>query len=99
VRVLYAAQIGVAPPTFACFTNVATSFHFSYTRYLENRIRDEFGFVGTPIRITVRARRERAGPEAARGTRGARSSQARPARAHRSGRESRARKPGTGRKD
>jgi GTPase len=57
VRVLYAAQTSVAPPTFVFFTNVATSFHFSYVRFLENRIREEFGFMGTPIRIHVRARR------------------------------------------
>jgi GTPase len=56
VRILYAAQTGVAPPTFVFFTNVATTFHFSYSRYLENRLREEFGFVGTPIRIHVRAR-------------------------------------------
>ena len=60
VRILYAAQIGVAPPLFVFFTNVATTFHFSYTRYLENQLREEFGFVGTPIRIQVRARRGRA---------------------------------------
>jgi GTP-binding protein len=58
VRILYAAQVSVAPPTFVFFTNVATSFHFSYTRYLENKLREEFGFEGTPIRIQVRARRE-----------------------------------------
>jgi len=57
VRILYATQTGVAPPTFVFFTNVATSFHFSYTRYLENRLREEFGFEGTPIRMHVRARR------------------------------------------
>jgi GTP-binding protein len=57
VRVMYAAQTNVAPPTFVFFTNIATSFHFSYLRYLENRIREEFGFMGTPIRIQVRARR------------------------------------------
>jgi GTP-binding protein len=59
VRVLYAAQTSVAPPTFVFFTNVATTFHFSYQRYLENRLRDEFGFEGTPIRIHVRPRRRR----------------------------------------
>jgi GTP-binding protein len=59
VRILYAAQTSVAPPTFVFFTNVATSFHFSYTRYLENRLREEFGFTGTPIRIQVRARTRR----------------------------------------
>jgi GTP-binding protein len=50
----------VAPPTFVFFTNVATSFHFSYTRYLENRLREEFGFEGTPIRMHVRTRRRAA---------------------------------------
>jgi GTP-binding protein len=57
VRILYATQTAVAPPTFVFFTNVATSFHFSYTRYLENRLREDFGFEGTPIRMHVRARR------------------------------------------
>ncbi len=51
VRVLYAAQTGVAPPTFVLFTNVATKFHFSYERFLENRLRETYGFVGTPLRI------------------------------------------------
>jgi GTP-binding protein len=60
VRVLYAAQTGVAPPNFVLFTNVATNLHFSYMRFLENRIRDEFGFSGTPIRIQVRARSRKA---------------------------------------
>jgi len=59
VRVLYAAQTSVEPPTFVFFTNVATSFHFSYVRFLDNRIREEFGFLGTPIRIQVRARRRK----------------------------------------
>src|SRR6266851_651209 len=58
VRILYAAQIGVAPPSFVFFTNVATTFHFSYQRFLINKLREEFGFVGSPIRIQVR-RRER----------------------------------------
>jgi len=56
VRILYAAQTGVAPPTFVFFTNVATSFHFSYSRFLENRLREAFGLEGTPIRIQVRRR-------------------------------------------
>lgn len=56
VRILYAAQIGVAPPSFALFTNVATTFHFSYQRFLINRLREEFGFTGTPIRVDVRRR-------------------------------------------
>ena len=58
VRILYAAQTNVAPPTFVFFTNIATSFHFSYERFLQNRLRESFGFMGTPIRIQVR-RRER----------------------------------------
>jgi GTP-binding protein len=59
VRILYAAQIGVAPPSFVFFTNVATAFHFSYERYLANQLRDRFDFVGTPIRIQVRRRQKR----------------------------------------
>jgi GTPase len=54
VRILYAAQTGVAPPTFVFFTNVATEFHFSYERFLMNRLRESFGLVGTPIRVQVR---------------------------------------------
>jgi GTP-binding protein len=56
VRILYAAQTGVAPPTFVFFTNVATSFHFSYERFLVNRLRESFGLSGTPIRLHVRRR-------------------------------------------
>jgi GTPase len=56
VRILYAAQTGVAPPTFVFFTNVATSFHFSYERFLANRLRESFGLEGTPIRLQVRRR-------------------------------------------
>ena len=58
VRILYAAQIGVAPPSFVLFTNVATEFHFSYERFLINQIREEFGFLGTSIRIQVRRRKK-----------------------------------------
>ena len=57
VRILYAAQTGVAPPTFVFFTNVATKFHFSYERFLVNQLRERFGFEGTPIRFHVRTRR------------------------------------------
>ncbi len=56
VRILYAAQTAVAPPTFVLFTNVATTFHFSYERFLVNRLRDSFGFIGSPIRVIVRRR-------------------------------------------
>ena len=62
MRILYAAQIGVAPPSFVFFTNVATTFHFSYERFLINKLREEFGFVGTPIRIQVRRRAKCGGP-------------------------------------
>jgi len=71
VRVLYAAQTGVAPPTFVFFTNVATKFHFSYERFLVNQLRDRFGFEGTPIRFHVRTRRRR-GPDGSGGSRGSR---------------------------
>jgi GTP-binding protein len=56
VRIMYASQTGVAPPTFVMFTNVATTFHFSYQRYLMNRLRETFGFIGTPIRLHIRKR-------------------------------------------
>ena len=56
VRVLYATQRGVSPPSFILFTNVATEFHFSYERYLANRIREEYGLIGTPVRLQVRRR-------------------------------------------
>jgi GTP-binding protein len=56
VRILYAAQTSVAPPTFVFFTNVATAFHFSYERFLVNRLRESFGLIGTPIRVQVRKR-------------------------------------------
>jgi len=61
VRVLFAAQTGVAPPAFVLFTNVATKLHFSYERFLQNQLREAYGFAGTPLKITVRKRtRERA---------------------------------------
>ena len=56
VRILYAAQVGVAPPEFVFFTNVATTLHFSYERFLKNQLRESFGMEGTPIRIQVRKR-------------------------------------------
>ena len=57
VRILYAAQTGVGPPTFVLFTNVATELHFSYERFLINQLRETFGFLGTPIRLHVRKRK------------------------------------------
>jgi GTP-binding protein len=66
VRVLYAAQTNVAPPTFVMFTNVATKLHFSYERFLENQLREKYGFFGTPLKIVVRRRGKAAGDEAKR---------------------------------
>ena len=57
VRILYGTQIGIAPPTFLLFTNVATKFHFSYERFLINQLREAFGFEGAPIQLRVRRRR------------------------------------------
>jgi GTP-binding protein len=56
VRIMYATQKSIAPPTFIFFTNIATEFHFSYQRFLVNRLRESFDLVGTPIRIHVRKR-------------------------------------------
>jgi GTP-binding protein len=55
-KLFYATQVGVAPPTFVFFARDAGSVHFSYRRYLENRLREEFGFLGTPIRLIFRER-------------------------------------------
>lgn len=56
VRILYGSQIGTAPPTFAVSINHPVDLHFSYRRYLENQIREAYGFEGTPIRLKVRHR-------------------------------------------
>ncbi len=58
VRVMYASQTSVAPPTFVLFTNTVTKLHFSYERFLENRLRETYGFFGNPIRIQVRGRKD-----------------------------------------
>ena len=58
VRVMYASQTGKAPPTFVLFTNSEAKLHFSYERFLENRLRESYGFFGNPIRIQVRGRKE-----------------------------------------
>jgi GTPase len=59
VRILYMTQIRVAPPTFVLFTDRDVKLHFAYERFLENQIREAFGFEGTPIWIKVRARKKR----------------------------------------
>ncbi len=53
-KIRYATQAGVAPPTFVLFATDAASIHFSYRRYLENRLRDAYEFTGTPIRLVFR---------------------------------------------
>jgi GTP-binding protein len=54
LKIYYATQVSVKPPTFALFVNDKELMHFSYERYLENQLREAFGFEGTPIRILVR---------------------------------------------
>jgi GTP-binding protein len=90
-KIFYATQAAVAPPTFVFFANDSASVHFSYRRYLENRLRESFGFDGTPIRLVFRdrtairlPRRKRAGAtsttrrRAAAGSPSARRSRGRP---------------------
>lgn len=54
LKIYYMTQISVAPPTFVIFCNDAELFHFSYQRYIENKLREVFGFSGTPIRLVIR---------------------------------------------
>ncbi len=56
LKIYYMTQISVAPPTFVLFANSIELFHFSYQRYIENCLRNTFGFRGTPIRLIVRQR-------------------------------------------
>lgn len=56
LRLYYATQVSVKPPTFALFVNDRTLMHFSYERYLENQLRAAFGFEGTPVRLLTRNR-------------------------------------------
>ena len=58
LKIYYMTQASTKPPTFVCFVNDHELFHFSYQRYLENRIRETFGLEGTPIRLVVRERGE-----------------------------------------
>ena len=59
LKIYYCTQASVKPPTFVFFCNNKELFHFSYQRYLENRIRETFGLEGTPIRIIIRERGEK----------------------------------------
>lgn len=56
-RIQYGTQVSVKPPTFVLFVNDPESVHFSYTRYLENQLREAFGFIGTPIRMMLRKKK------------------------------------------
>lgn len=56
LKIYYMTQASTKPPTFICFVNDAELFHFSYQRYLENRIRETFGLGGTPVRFIIRER-------------------------------------------
>lgn len=58
LKVYYMTQTSVAPPTFVLFCNSAALFHFSYQRYIENCLRNTFGFKGTPIKLIIRQRSE-----------------------------------------
>lgn len=60
LKIYYMTQISVRPPTFVFFCNSKQLFHFSYQRYLENQIRETFGLEGTPVRIVIRERGEKA---------------------------------------
>lgn len=59
LKLFYMTQVSTKPPTFVLFVNKKDLMHFSYQRYIENRIRDTFGFMGTPIRIFIRERKEK----------------------------------------
>jgi GTP-binding protein len=58
LKIFYATQVGVKPPTFVYFCNDPELVHFSYERYLENKLREAFGFIGTPIKLIARKRNE-----------------------------------------
>ncbi len=59
LKIFYMTQASVKPPTFVCFCNNKELFHFSYQRYIENRIRETFALDGTPIRMIIRERGEK----------------------------------------
>ena len=56
LKIYYMTQASTRPPTFVCFVNKAELFHYSYQRYIENRIREVFGLEGTPVRFVIRER-------------------------------------------
>ena len=58
LKLFYMTEVSVKPPTFVIFVNDRQLMHFSYVRYMENQLRDAFGFTGTPIRFIIRERKE-----------------------------------------
>ena len=58
LRLYYITQVAVKPPTFVIFVNDKQLMHFSYTRYIENKIREAFGFSGTSLKFIIRERNE-----------------------------------------
>jgi GTPase len=61
LKIYYMTQVGVKPPSFVIFCNDARLFHFSYQRYIENQLREVFGFSGTPIKLNIRMKGEEGG--------------------------------------
>ena len=59
LKIYYMTQVSIKPPTFVVFVNDKRLMHYSYTRYLENKIRDAFGFAGTPLKFLIRERKEK----------------------------------------
>ena len=59
LKIYYTTQVAVKPPTFVVFVNDKELMHFSYTRYLENKIRDTFGFQGTSLKFIIRERKDK----------------------------------------
>lgn len=58
LKIYYTTQAGIKPPTFILFVNEPEAMHFSYVRFLENRLRESFGFEGTPLKLVVRGKRD-----------------------------------------
>ena len=59
LKLYYMTQVAVKPPTFVIFVNDKELMHFSYTRYIENKVREAFGFKGTPLKFIIRERKEK----------------------------------------
>ena len=59
LKIYYMTQVGIKPPSFVLFVNDKRLMHFSYTRYLENKIREAFGFGGTSLKFFIRERKEK----------------------------------------